>query len=185
MLKNYLKIAVRNLRRQSGYAFINIAGLAVGMAVCLAIMIFVRYETSYDKFHKDSDRLVRIERRSLGPDGSVRGGFSSLAPGFVPHLERDVPAFEKIARLLALGHFADTFVTLGDNVIQEDRFFLADSNLFEIFTFPLLEGDAKSAIRDPNTIVLSQSMARKYFGKDPAMGKILWITMLWDPIYSG
>jgi putative ABC transport system permease protein len=173
MFNNYLKVAFRNLMKRKGYSFLNIAGLAVGLAVCLAIMIFVRFETSYDKFHKDSDRLVRIERQFLGPDGAVRGGFSSLAPGFVPHLEKDIPAFEKIARLLALGHFSDTFVALGDNVFQEDRFYLADSNIFDIFTLPLLEGESASAIRDPNTVVLSQAMARKYFGKESAMGKIL------------
>jgi putative ABC transport system permease protein len=173
MFKNYLKISLRSLLKQKGYSFLNIAGLAVGLAVCLAILIYVRYETSYDNFHADKDRIVRIERRFLNPDGSERGGFSSLAPGFIPHLEKSVPAIEKIARLLHLDAYGDTFVTVGETSYKAKRCFMADAALFEILTIPLLEGDPKTAIAEPNTVVLSASTARRYFGGQPALGKML------------
>ncbi len=82
MFKNYLKIAWRNLMKRKGYSFLNIGGLALGLAVCLMILIFVRYELSYEDFNADKDRIVRMEIQFLGPDGAPKGGFASLAPGF-------------------------------------------------------------------------------------------------------
>ncbi|MBN1938945.1 MAG: ABC transporter permease [Candidatus Aminicenantes bacterium] len=173
MLNNYLKIAWRNITRRKGLAFLNIFGLSVGLAVCLSILIYYRHETSYDDDHEFRDRIVRFEPRFLNPDGSVRGGFATLAPGFVPLLETDFPAVEKIARLVSLSSFGDTFVTNGESVTREPRVFLADAALFEIFSLPLVEGDSRSALSEPNTVVLSSTTARRYFPDSPALGRML------------
>lgn len=173
MLKSYLKIAIRNILRGKGHAFLNIAGLAVGLAVCLLIMIYVNHETSFDAFHADKDRIVRIEPRFLSPDGSERGGFASLAPGYIPFLEREFPAVEKIGRLVALSSFGDTFVTLGETTFKEKRAFLADASLLEILTLPLLEGDPKTVLAEPNSMIVSASTAKRYFGGRPALGRTL------------
>jgi putative ABC transport system permease protein len=179
MFKSYLKIAMRNLLKRKGYSFLNIGGLAVGLAVCLMILIFVRYELNYENFHADKDRLVRIETQNLEPNGAVKSRSASLAPGFVPYLQRDFPAIEKIARLLSFNMFGDTFVRLENKSFREKKIYLADTELFDIFTLPFVEGDPKTAISDPNTIVLSESTARRYFGKEPALGKMLTIDNNW------
>jgi putative ABC transport system permease protein len=175
MLNNYLKIAWRNITRRKGLAFLNIFGLSVGLAVCLSILIYYRHETSYDAYHEFRDRIVRFEPRFLSPDGSVRGGFATLAPGFVPLIEKDFPAVEKIARVVSLKNFGDSFVTNGDSVTREQRIFLADNDLFEILSLPFVEGDPRSALAEPNTVVLSSSTARRYFPDSPAVGRMLKI----------
>jgi putative ABC transport system permease protein len=179
MFNNYLKIAWRNLLKRKGYSLLNIGGLAVGLAVSLMILAFVRYELSYEDFRPGKNRIVRMEIQFLGPDGEVRGGFASLAPGFVPHLQRDVPAIEKIARLLNPSEHGDVIVRLGEKTYKEKRFFMADGDLFDVLAMPLTEGDPKTAISEPNSIVLSESTARRYFGRDPALGKMLTVDTSW------
>jgi len=175
MLNNYLKIAWRNITRRKGLALLNIFGLSVGLAVCLSILIYYRHEMNYDAYHQFRDRIVRFEPGFLNPDGSIRGGFATLAPGFIPLLEKDFPAIEKIARLVSLQSFGDTFVTNGDSVTRERRLFLADAELLEILSLPLAEGDPQSALAEPNTVVLSAPTARRYFPAGPALGRMLKI----------
>jgi putative ABC transport system permease protein len=179
MFKSYLKIGLRNLLKRRGYSALNTGGLAVGLAACLLILIFVRYELSYENFHADKDRIVRFETQGLEPNGAVRSQSASLAPGFVPYLQRDFPAIEKIARLFSFNMFGDTFVRLENKSFREKKIYLADPELLDIFTLPLVEGDPKTAISDPNTIVLSASTARRYFGKEPALGKMLTVDNNW------
>ncbi|GAH87048.1 unnamed protein product, partial [marine sediment metagenome] len=116
MLKNYLKIALRNIRRHKGYSFINIAGLAIGMAVCILILMFVRDELSYDTHHEHKDRIYRIERQWFAADGSVRGELCSVAPSFVPLLEEEFPEMEHVVRMFGSG---DTLITFGENNFVE------------------------------------------------------------------
>ncbi len=175
MLNNDLKIAWRNITRRKGPAFLNIFGLAVGLSVCLSILIYYRHETRYDTSHEYRDRIVRFEPRFLNPDGSENGGFATLAPGFVPLLAKDFPAIEKIARLVSLKSFGDTFVTNGESVTREQRVFLADPEFLEILTLPFIEGDPRSALSEPNTVILSSSTARRYFPDGPALGRMLKI----------
>ncbi len=110
MFKNYLKIAWRNIVRLKGYSFINIFGLAAGLACCLLIMLYVRYEKSYDQFHEYKDRIFRIEPQFLNADGSVRQSFGSLAPGFVPLLEKEFPEMERIVKVLQMEQFGESLV---------------------------------------------------------------------------
>jgi len=172
MFKNYLKIALRNIAKHKGYSFINILGLAIGMAVCILIIIFVRHEISYDRYHENSDRIYRIERRYLDSDGSISGGFASLAPSFAPFLEKDFPEIEVVVRLYDSG---DTLVKSKDKKFIEDRFYYAEEDIFKVFTIPLIRGDEDTALAEPNSIVISESMAKKYFPDEDPLAKPLQI----------
>ena len=128
MFKNYFRIAWRNIKRHKGYSFINIVGLAIGMAVCILILLYVQYELSYDNFNEHKDRIFRIQRQWLNADGSLRGEFSSLAPSFIPLLEKEFPEMEHVVRILPGG---TTVVNVGEKRFIEEQFFLAeDSGLF-------------------------------------------------------
>jgi putative ABC transport system permease protein len=170
MIKNYFKIAWRNIKRQKGYTFINIAGLAIGMAVCILILMFVRDELSYDTHHEYKDRIYRIERQWFAAEGSMRGALCSIAPSFVPFLENEFPEMEHIVRMLGTG---ETLISVGDTNFVEERFYYAEHDLFEVFTIPLIKGDPKTALENPNSLVLSESMALKYFGDEDPMGKLM------------
>jgi len=170
MFKNYLKIALRNIGRHKGYSFINIAGLAIGMAVCILILMFVRGELSYDTHHEHKDRIYRIERQWFAADGSVRGELCSVAPSFIPLLEEEFPEMEHVIRMFGSG---DTLITFGENNFVEERFYFAENDIFEVFTIPVIKGDPQTALKDPNSIVLSESMAKKYFGDEDPVGKVM------------
>ncbi|MFC2168997.1 ABC transporter permease [Acidobacteriota bacterium] len=168
MFKNYFLIALRNIRRHKGFSFIKITGLAVGIAVCVLILHYVRFELSFDNYHQYKDRIYRIERQFLTPDGSVRQHFCSLAPSFIPHLSNDFTEIEHIARIFDNGN---TRVTFGEKKFLEDRFYFAEHNIFEIFTIPLKQGNSKTALIQPGSLVITESMAKKYFEDEDPMGK--------------
>ncbi len=170
MFRNYIKVAWRNIKRQKGYSFINVAGLAIGMAVCVLILMFVRSELSYDTHHENKDRIYRLEREFLARDGSVRGAFCSLAPSFIPFLENDFPEMEHIVRLLRTGNL---LINVGDTYFLEERFYYAEKDIFEVFTIPLIKGDPQTALENPNSLVLSESMVLKYFGDEDPIGKFM------------
>lgn len=170
MLGNYIKISVRYLHKHTAYSLINIVGLALGMAVYILILMFVRYEWSFDKYHEHNDRIYRMERRFLASDGSVRGGFATLAPSFKPFLEQDFSEMEHIARIFDPGN---TLVRYGDNKFVEDRFFFAEQDIFELFTIPLIQGESRTALSEPNSVIISETMAKKYFAAEDPIGKQL------------
>ena len=166
MLRNYFKIALRNLMRHKGYAFINIAGLAVGLACCLLIGLFVRSELSYDRFHEKADRLYRawVDEREEG-----ERFFNTITPiPLGPTLERTFPDVQEAVRLYA---YAD-LVRRGERQFTE-RIHLADSAFFDVFTFPLIRGDPQAALDQPNSVVLTEPIARKYFGDEDPVGQTL------------
>ena len=170
MFKNYLKIALRNIRKHKGYSFINIAGLAIGMAVCILILMFVRGELSYDTHHEHKDRIYRIERQWFAADGSVRSELCSVAPSFVPLLEEEFPEMEHVVRMFGSG---DTLITFGENNFVEERLYFAEHDIFDVFTIPVIVGNQQTALKNPNSIVLSESMVQKYFGDEDPMGKVM------------
>lgn len=173
MIRNYVKIALRIIKKHKGYSFINILGLAIGMAVCVLILLFVRYELSFDTYHENSERIYRLERQWLSADGSVRGHFGTLAPGFTPHLEEQFSEMEHIARVLDTGN---TRVVYEDKRFIEDRLFFVEDDFFEIFSVPFLQGDPRTALREPFSVILTESAARKYFGSADPMGRQLKIS---------
>ena len=172
MLKNYLKIAFRTVKSQKVYAGINVVGLAVGLAFCALIFLFVRDEWTYDRFHENAERIYRLHRVSYTPDGGVRATDNWLPMPMGPALQQDLPEVETYVRLRPRTHFvrsaAATF---------EEEVLYADPQLFEVFTFPLQRGDAATALADLNTVVLSPEAAQKYFGTDDPIGKTLAIRL--------
>jgi putative ABC transport system permease protein len=143
------------------------------MAVCVLILLFVRYELSFDTYHENSERIYRLERQWLSADGSVRGHFGTLAPGFTPHLEEQFSEMEHIARVLDTGN---TRVVYEDKRFIEDRLFFVEDDFFEIFSVPFLQGDPRTALREPFSVILTESAARKYFGSADPMGRQLKIS---------
>jgi putative ABC transport system permease protein len=181
MFKNYFKIALRNLLRHKGYSFINIAGLAVGITCCLLILLFVQDELSYDRYHEKADRIYRLVVENEA-EGRVFQNALSSAP-MVPALLRDYPEIESAARFYPVE--ASVMVSYGEKRFYEERFFYADAAAFEIFTFPFIKGDPKTALKEPNTVVLTEAMARKFFGEENPLGKILKVDLQRDYLVTG
>jgi putative ABC transport system permease protein len=166
MFKNYLKIAVRNLIRHKTYSFINIAGLAVGMASCFLILLYVLDEASYDRYHEKADQIFRVLKINKdGGEFSARTSFS-----LAPTLKNDFPEIINTARIFT----NSVMVVNGGKSFKED-FFFADQDIFNVFTIPLIYGDNKTALEDPYSIVISEEMAKKYFKELNPIGKILSI----------
>ncbi len=173
MLKNYAKIIYRTLARSPGYTAINVGGLALGVAGCILIALFVRDELSYDRFHEKADRIYRVTNRG------ERLATSAL---LAPTMEEELPEVERAVRLSRRWSFADdVLVTRGDASFYEGGFlFFTDPAFFEVFSFPLLKGNPETALERPFTVVLSETMARKYFGGEDPIGKTLTIEGPWD-----
>jgi putative ABC transport system permease protein len=168
MLRNHLRIALRNLRNQKAYSLINIVGLAVGIACCVAIMLFVRDELSYDRFNKFADQIYRprLLGRVNGHDMNNAGSPVAMGPA-VYHDLPDVAAYTRLAKS------GSTVVRYENKTFIEERFFGADSTVFDVFTFPFVAGNPKTALTQPNTVVITESIAHKYFGSEDPIGKIL------------
>ncbi len=167
MLKNYLKIALRNLWKNKGYSAINIIGLAVGLATCLLILLYVWDELSYDRFHEKADRIFRVDSDIKFGGTDMKIAVSSDPMG--PTLKRDYPEVEQYARIYASS--GGRLMKKGDNYINEVSLAFVDSTFFDVFSFPLLSGNARTALNDPNTAVISESAALKYFGTTDAVGR--------------
>ncbi len=171
MLKNYLKIALRNIFRQRIYSFINIIGLAVGIACCILILVFVRYELSYDKFNKKAGRIYRVTREWFNEDGTSSLHLARVAPPIGPLLKNDFPNIVlEEARFL---QDYNAFLNIKNNPVIENNFYWAESSIFKIFTISFIEGDPNTALKEPKTLVITESAAKKYFGDEDPMGKTI------------
>jgi putative ABC transport system permease protein len=170
MMKNTMRIALRSMKRQKVYASINIAGLAVGTACCLLILLWVQDELSYDRFHENADRIVRVTRLWENADGAVSVHLGHVAPPIGPLLQNDFPEVERAVRMLQVD---ECLLENGDRRFKENRFFFVDEGFFDLFTFEVIHGDAPSALRDPGTIVITDETAEKYFGTENAVGRTL------------
>ena len=169
MLRNYLKTAERSLRNDTVPTLINVSGLAVGMACCLWLLLFVEHEWSFDRFHDDADRIVRITQERVRGDGSVHKT-ALVPPPLGPVIEQRVPEAGTVVRL------AERTITIRrDGTASERDVLFADPSFFDLFTFPLVAGDVESALAAPNQIVLTESEAQRLFGSDNPMGQSLTI----------
>ncbi|HEV3326693.1 MAG TPA: FtsX-like permease family protein [Puia sp.] len=180
MLKNYLKIAWRSLARNRLYSIVNIGGLTIGIASCILIGLYLSNELSYDRFHKNADRLVRVTT-----EYTVNGAVSRVGQTGSMAGPRLTSAFPEIASYVRIQSFQPYVVRYGDKTFVEPRFLFADSTFFTMLTFPLVEGDPRTALDAPDKIVISRSMEKKYFGDEQAMGKLLRIGGTTDYIVSG
>jgi putative ABC transport system permease protein len=166
MLYNYLKIAFRSLRRHKGFSLINIAGLAIGMACSILILLWVRDEVSYDRFHQDAGRVYRITA-SL----SEMNINAAVTPAPLPEaIQAQIPAVEQTLRLNGM---RPSLMEVGDRKFEEERILYADSTFLQMFSFKLVAGDAAEAFKNPETILITQSMAKKYFGNEDPLGKTI------------
>lgn len=170
MFKNYFKIVFRNARKHPMYVLINLIGLAIGMAVSILILLYVQFELSYDKYHPEADRIFRVSRAWNNADGQTSLHLGHTAPPFGPLLKSDFPEdVEVSARLFNF----NPLIKSGGNSFEEERFFFADTEAFELFSWEIVAGEGKSALEEADGIVLSESTAKRYFGNDNAVGKEL------------
>jgi putative ABC transport system permease protein len=164
MFRNYFRIAIRNIVKHKAFAFINISGLAIGMACSIFILLWVQNELSYDRFHANADRIYRL----TGDAGDFKAAVN-CAPMAVAMSKE----FPEISNAIRFSHPSTHVLEVGEKKFEEKRIFYADSTFFEIFSFPLVKGDMKKALARPDAILISEDAAIKYFGNNDVIGKIL------------
>ena len=168
MLKNYLKIALRNLHKHKGYAVINVAGLGLGIAAATLILLYARNELTYDRFHEQADDIYLVYKERVTPTGT-QATYGTWVP-LLQRMEQDFPAVASGTRVLT----TDAWVQ-HENLRFEEDVTLADPALFEVFTFPLERGDPANPLPNNNAVVISQETALKYFGEADPLGQVLTI----------
>ncbi len=173
MLKNYLKIAFRNLLKYKNHSLINILGLAIGTACCILIALYILHELNYEHFIKNSDKIYRISM-SLTINGKIEKSATIEYP--IAPLLREYPEVKDVARIINLSQNMIgqiPAIHYGDKSFYEERFYFADSTFFRVIDFPLLYGNSFSALNEPNSVVITKKIAHKYFGNESPLGKIL------------
>ncbi|MFH1893775.1 MAG: ABC transporter permease [Candidatus Zixiibacteriota bacterium] len=168
MFRSHIIVALRSISRQKAYSFINIAGLATGMACFLLIFTFVISHLSFDRFHANADRIYRVAERMSRPDGFCRQRVTTGTP-LAPAMLAEMPAVEKAVRFVMAGAILHS----EDKIFRESGMCYVDSDLFDVFSFNLLRGNPANALREPNTAVVTAEVARKYFGDADPVGKTL------------
>ena len=168
MLKNFITTALRNLKRQYGYTLLNVLGLTLGISCSLFILIYLTHELSYDAYHTNADRIFRVSSELQEPDNTFR--WASGQRPLAPTLKADYPEVEEFCRIAGVGQQVFEYE---DKKFTERRIFFADSALFKMFTLDLIYGDPETALIEPNSIALNQTIATKIFGDENPVGKIL------------
>ena len=176
MIRNYLTVALRNLLRQPVYSLINIVGLAIGMAACMLIVLYIQDELSYDRYHPDADRIYRIVDDIESGGQTIRTAGSPLS--WAPALNRDYPEVERYVRMR--GTASSWLFHKEEMHFYEKKVIWAEDGLFDLFAIPLVAGDPNTALVEPFTIVISETMAAKYFGGEEAMGQVLGVDNTYD-----
>ncbi len=171
MIKNYFKTAFRSLLKNKGFTAINVFGLTLGIATCLLIVFYVLDELSYDRFNEKADRIYRVNN-DIKFGGSEN--FFAIAPApAAMSLKADFPEIEQAARIFSGG--TNVRVRKGDKFVQEDRVLYADSTLFSIFTFPMIQGNPATALVAPGSMVINERTAMKYFNRTDVVGQSLTV----------
>src|SRR5664279_3151178 len=168
MLLSYFKIAWRNIKRNKLFSAINILGLSIGIALCFIIMLYVQDELSYDKFNKNAGHIARIILNA-----NINGGKISESGIMAPvaaTMKKDFPEVKETARLVKIGAVK---VQYADKIFKNDELAYVDPSFFNLFTLPMIEGDANTALMQPHTLIITRKTAEKYFGKEHAIGKTL------------
>ncbi|WP_163324459.1 ABC transporter permease [Draconibacterium mangrovi] len=176
MIKNLLKHSLRALKKQKGYVAINIFGLAIGIACSIIIALFIIHELSYDQYHENKDRIYRVNLDGKIGEQEVNASYSASILG--PTMVNDFPEVEKFCRLNTWG---ETIIKKEDIAYVIDDFAEVDSTFFELFSIPLLKGNSKTVLNEPNTMVLSESTAKKIFGNEDPINKMLRVNTGQDP----
>ncbi|MEP7171714.1 MAG: ABC transporter permease, partial [Bacteroidota bacterium] len=183
MFKNYFKIAYRNLMRYKFISFINLYGLTVGLTCCLLILAYIVNEVNYDKSNKDADRIYRVTRNFYtAQTGAISLQLSGIAPPIGPLLQNDFKEIEKITRVLQNGI---TPLSYEEKKFNELDVYWADENFFDFFNADVTEGNSRKALNDPYSVMISEKMAKKYFGNEEPMNKILKMSNLYGMKVTG
>ena len=180
MFNNHFKIALRNLRKNILFTSIKLVGLTTGLTACLLVGLYLHHELSFDKFHEKGDRIARVTME-YGSDGEVVRNIEVTGNKVAPSFQRDFPEVESAVRVFEYG----TVVKYENKLFEEKNFYYADSTFFNVFTFPLLQGDPKTALNAPYKIVITKSIGEKYFGKENPLGKELKVGSSSTFIVSG
>jgi putative ABC transport system permease protein len=183
MIKNYIKIAFRSFLKHKGFSLINICGLAIGITCSLLIFLFVENELSYDRFHKGGDDVYRIVKDFINDDGS-RIPDATTPAALAPAMNREIPEVVSITRIRP-NWGRSYFIKYKDKRITEEKIYGVDSSFFDVFTFPFVVGNPKTAFKEINSIVLTQTAAKRYFGNDNAIGKTLNVDAFGDLLVTG
>jgi ABC-type antimicrobial peptide transport system permease subunit len=185
MFKSYLKVTSRNILKHKGYSFINILGLAVGMAVCILILLWVRDELSFDRFHKNADQIYRVVEDQIQSNGDIFQVAITPWP-LGAALVKDYPEVIKFARFRNIGRSLITYKSKsGDKSFYENDLYVADPSFLEIFSFPLVRGDPATALSKVNTTVITEYIAKKYFGDENPLGKTITSDNFGDLVVTG
>lgn len=168
MLKNYFKITLRNITRNKMYSGLNIIGLAIGLACCILILLYVHDELSYDRFHDNADSIYRVEPTFTTSERTMYLSVNAHVQG--PMLKNEFPEVLEYVRFSGYGQRVMEYENIS---FSEERFLYADESVFTVFSFDMILGNPEEALVNPNTIVLTKDMAEKYFGSDDPMGKSL------------
>lgn len=170
MFRNYITVAIRNIKHQKAYALINIFGLSMSIATSILILLFVLFEKSYDRYHKNADRIYRVYTEGRMADTEFRGAYTAVpsAPAFYSEIP-DVISFTRIDR------WENVQIRDGNQTYLEDNFCWVDSGFFNIFSFPLIYGNSSQVLTEPRSMVISQSAAERYYGNENPVGHTLKI----------
>ena len=182
MFRNYLGVALRGLLGNKLFSLINLFGLAVGLASAILIGLYVADELSYDRFQPNADRLYRISRDFYAFNGSEELRLATLAPRAAALLQADFPEIEAVVRTIASGQ---GLIARDEQVFYEQGIHFADPGLFSFFEFEWLQGDPATALGTGNGMVITESIARKYFGNEPPLGQTLKLENIVDMTITG
>jgi putative ABC transport system permease protein len=184
MIRNYLKIAIRTFLREKVFSFINITGLAIGIATCVIIALYVQHEMEYDRHNKDADRIFRVVKDFVNDDGTFLPD-ATTPPAIGPALQAEVPEIDAMTRLFPTWG-RQYYIRYGESKrFVEESVYRVDSSFFDVFTVQFISGDPKEVFKDRKSVVVTKSTAKKYFGSDDPMGKILQLDNMGDYQVTG
>jgi putative ABC transport system permease protein len=172
VIGNMIKIGWRSAIRQKQFTILNLLGLTLGIATCLAIGLYVYEETTYDTFHTNADRIYRINQPMIWGDWNEQ--MPVIGPGIAEAIRTDIPDFEEVTRIMNVGEYLMK-VTIDDRstYFNESKYYVAEDNFFKVFSFPFLKGDPNKALKEANSMVITASTAKRYFGDTDPIGKMI------------
>ena len=168
MLRSYIMLALRNIRRQPGYTLLNVLGLTLGISATLLILLFMTEEMSFDRYHEKADRIFRVSSDITEPDNAFRWAVTQTP--LAMQLKEDYPEVEQYVRFIPNGR---TRLELGDRFFYEEKVYVVDSTVCEVFSFDFVIGDEQTALIEPNSMALSESVRDRIFGDSDPIGEVL------------